>query len=182
MKKKAFYDYKVLFDKGLKNKEIASILNVCKSAVSRARNRYKALKDPKENLETTVQVNRHTFDNLVALAISSKTELRVVKANFETMFYNFCMTFSEDFKSYKDLVLKELKDTISNIDIQIMTLTSKLKGNIKSSIKEKIKTQLEDKQKEKLEYEKKFYTHKMDLNYNCMLKLKTMMNVKREVQ
>ncbi|AWG43365.1 hypothetical protein CR532_05180 (plasmid) [Candidatus Borreliella tachyglossi] len=98
------------------------------------------------------------------------------------MFYNLCMAFSGDFNSYKSLVLKELKDTISNIDIQIMTLTNKLKGNIKSSVKEKLKTQLEDKQKEKLEYEKKFYTHKMSLNYKCLLKLKTMMNVKRDMQ
>ncbi|WP_445436313.1 DUF603 domain-containing protein [Candidatus Borreliella tachyglossi] len=110
MSQRSFENYKVLFDRGLKNKEVALILNICKSAVSKAYKKYKRLRDPKENLESTVQVNRHTFDNLVALAISSKTELRLAKANFETMFYKCCIAFSEDFKSYKDLILKELND------------------------------------------------------------------------
>ncbi len=113
-------EYIFLFKKGLKDLDIAQILGVGESFVTKARNKYFKSNDSvcKKNFfssDSTIEnvskasFNQDDFDNLALLAIKKSFELENAKNETERLFYEIVCSFIDSHHRYKNLSLKSIK-------------------------------------------------------------------------
>ncbi|MBB5141457.1 hypothetical protein [Borreliella afzelii] len=184
-------EYIFLFKKGLKDLDIAQILGVGESFVTKARNKYFKSNDSvcKKNFfssDSTIEnaskasFNQDDFDNLALFAIKKSFELENAKNETERLFYEIVCSFIDSHHRYKNLSLKSIKKEALILDLKISKLQSEIESNKKRGFKgdEGLEIELTSKIKKREELEKELINICMREDYDTLVKLKSILSSK----